>query len=33
MLRLIIRLGWEAETFLLFMSGKHYVQREREVLV
>lgn len=27
------RIGWEVETFLLFMFGKHYVQRERRVLV
>lgn len=27
------RIGWEVETFLLFMTGKHFVQREREVLV
>ncbi len=33
MLKLIIRLSWEAETFLLFISSKHWTQQEREVLV
>ncbi len=33
MLRFVIRLGWEVETFLLFMAGRHFTQRERKVLI
>lgn len=31
--RFMVRLGYEVETFYLFMAGKHPAQQERKVLV